>query len=188
MSDGFVEPKRLVSQREWGDPAGDRKLHAVAQTSMGEAELYRRRSTAQDFDARANSLENWELVIGGETKVTVRDAAAPGISLQKRMRTGIHGEILGVEFRAQAAMRNVMSRFRHVDFTSGDRVVSFRAHGFRRVMSSSGGGVPVVLTQKRKGRWNSTGLDEADTLVLVLFVLAELEFFLDTPLGDLSPI
>ncbi|SHN37876.1 hypothetical protein [Actinacidiphila paucisporea] len=155
---------------------------------MGETELYRRRSTAQDFDARANSLEMWELVIGGETKMSVRDAAAPGISLQKRMRTGIHGEILEDEFRARGALRNLMSRRRRVDFTSPDKVVSFRAQGFRRIMSTSSGRVSVDLTQQCRGRWSCAGMDESDAVLLVFFVLAELDFFLTSPLGDLSPI
>lgn len=187
MEDGFIKVKRLVSQGKWRDPAGDRKLYALARSSMGETELYRRRSPAQDFDARANSLEVWELVISGETKMTVRDAAATGISLQKRMRTGIHGEVLGTEFRAQAAMRNLMTRRRLVEFTSHDKVVSFHANGFRRLMSSSSGGVSAVLTQQRRGRWSCEGMAEADAVILVFFVLAELDFFLENPLGDIIP-
>nr|WSX76837.1 hypothetical protein OH826_25190 [Streptomyces sp. NBC_00899] len=188
MSDGSIKRKLLVPRREWVRPAGARKLHALVESSMGEAEFYRRRSAAQDFDARANCLEAWELVVGGETKMSVRDAGAPGISLQKRMRTGIHGEILGNEFRAQGAMRNLMSARRRVDFTSHDKVVSFRAQGFRRVMSSSSGGVSVPLAQESRGRWSCAGLDEPDAVVLVFFVLVGLDFFLDSPLGDLSPI
>jgi hypothetical protein len=188
MTDGFIEPKRLVSRREWGAPASGRKLYALAQSGMGETELYRRRSPAQDFDARAHSLEVWELLIGGETKMTVRDAVAPGIALQKRMRTGIHGEVLGSEFRAHAAMRNLMSRRRRVEFTFRDKVVRFHAQGFRRLMSSSSGDVSTVLTQQRRGRWSCAGLDESDAVVLVFFAMAGLDVLLESPLGDLSPI
>ena len=187
MAEGFVEPKLLVSRSKWAHPAGDRKLYAHVQSSLGEVELYRRRSSAQDFDARAHSLECWELVIADEVKMTVRDAVKPGIALMNRMRKGIHGEVLGTEFRAQAAMRNLLSRRRRVEFTSPDRVVTFHAQGFRRLMSSSSGGASAVLTQQRRGRWSCAGLDEFDAVVLVFFVLAELDAFLESPLGDISP-
>src|SRR4051812_25117777 len=115
MKPAQLESEIRVSMREWRSPALERKLYAGTSTPGGDLLLYRRKSESTAFDARANSLERWDFAAGENVIMALDDAAAPGISLQARMRAGVHGKLMGEKFRAQGKTSVIPGR-RGIDF------------------------------------------------------------------------
>jgi hypothetical protein len=156
-------------------------------TNLGDIELIRQPSGSEQFMSRASSLEVWELLLSGESKMTVGDAAAPGISMQKQMKSGLRGEILGEEFTA-SAKRSLRAAARTVEFQFPNELKRFRARRYRELVSVAPNTDPEILAKEARDGWVVNEEKEEDVLLLAFFVIADLDYFLESPLGDILPI
>jgi hypothetical protein len=156
-------------------------------TGIGDIELLRQPGGSDGFMSRASSLEVWELLLSGESKMVVSDAAAPGISMQKQMRSGVRGEIRGEGFAARAK-RSMRTAGRTVEFQFPDELKKFRARRYRELVSVAPNGGPEILAKEARGGWVANEEKEEDILLIAFFVVADLDYFLESPLGDILPI
>jgi hypothetical protein len=155
--------------------------------NLGDIELIRQPGGSEEFMSRAFSLEVWELLLSGESKMMVGDAAAPGISMQKQMRSGIRGEILGEEFTARAN-RSMWTAGRTVEFQFPNELKKFRARRYRELVSVVPNGGAEILATEAHGGWVANEEKEEDILLIAFFIIADLDYFLESPLGDILPI
>jgi len=174
-----------VDTSEWLKPASEEKLHTLIQTPGGDFELYRLPALRKSVQAKAESWEKWRLSFGGADVLVVEDAAAPWVSLHKRMRAGIHGRLEG-DILKGFARRSLLPSRRIVEFTVGDSSLKFEVKGLsvNLIRENSDGGRHLIA-RTRRGRWQSDGLDQQEMAVACLYSAAGLDVFLESPLWDI---
>ncbi|MFE6907863.1 hypothetical protein [Streptomyces erythrochromogenes] len=181
-----ITPTWRTPWRAWTAPARTRARHAEIATPLGACTLFREPGRRLSATAKAEAWERWQFVLGGESVLTVDDAALPGHGLKVRMRRGVRGTLDGVPFTAQARGRSLLARRRGIRFTLDDgRTLSFTVHRLHRHLVRETAGTNEVISRTRGGGWEAAGLDRGVTALLCFVTVAGLDRLLDPPLWDL---
>lgn len=178
-----VSTELLVPARQWRGPVAQRTLCAVAGTPVGDIRLFRQKSDATTFEARAEAWETWDFVqaVSGEVLLTLTDAAAPGLALHAGMRRGVHGTLNGRELRAHAVKALRPGR-RCVRLTHGPDQIEFALRHRRPVVSlTSAAGVTEVAAERHRGQWDIRNPCLEVAAAIAYFELGDLDVFLESP-------
>lgn len=186
MVDLTISKIPQVSTKEWLDPVQAETLHTIVQTKIGNFTLYRKPARRNTVEAKAENWEEWNFTFGDQVVMTIEDAAAPWISLHKRMRAGIHGKLDGMAFRAHAK-RSIAPSKRTVRFTFEDHSLRFGVEGLSKVLYRESLGGRHLIAKSRRGKWHGSELTMRTGAVICFFTTAGLDIFLESPLWDIPP-
>ncbi|CAK7288440.1 conserved hypothetical protein [Streptomyces misionensis JCM 4497] len=156
------------------------------QTPVGEFSLYRKPGRRNSITAKAESWEEWSLILDDQEVMTVEDAAAPWLPLRKRMRTGIHGQLAGLKFQAHAK-RSLIPGKRTVHFIFDDHSLRFTVEGMSKVLYRENSIGSRMVAKYHRREWQTQEENIAVTALICFHTVTGLDVFLESPLWDIPP-
>ncbi|MGW6776437.1 hypothetical protein ACWGBX_39335 [Streptomyces sp. NPDC055037] len=164
---------------EYAEPAREEHHYAYAETPVGVVTLARSPSESRSPDALANKHENWKLLLNGESRMTIKEIAAPGYPARSRLRTGVHATICGApcQIRAGGSLRP-SKRFFEAKF-SDSSTIRIHTNGINVKLEGPDG---HIAGKRTAGQWNINAQESPEFFAVCLFEIGDFDYFLTSPL------
>ncbi|MFJ6186157.1 hypothetical protein [Streptomyces sp. NPDC092295] len=164
---------------EFAEPAREEHHYAYAETPVGVVTLTRSPSESRSPDALANKHEDWKLLLNGESRMTIREIAAPGYPARSRLRTGVDATICGApcQIRAGGSLRP-SKRFFEAKFSDSSKI-GIHSNGINIELEGPDG---YTLGKRTGGQWNIDAQESPEFFTVCLFEIGDFDYFLASPL------
>ncbi|MER8073680.1 hypothetical protein ABTZ59_36225 [Streptomyces sp. NPDC094034] len=174
-----ITRKLHSSLLEYAEPAREERDYAYAETPIGVVTLTRSPSKSNSPDALANKHEDWKLLLNGESRMMIKEIAAPGYPARSRLRTGVDATICGTSCRIRAggALRP-SRRFFETKFPDSS-TIRFHTNGLNIELEGPDG---HTAGKRSAGKWQMNALDTPEFFAVCLFEIGDFDYFLSSPL------
>ncbi|MFJ1581183.1 hypothetical protein [Streptomyces sp. NPDC088182] len=164
---------------EFAEPAREERHYAYAETPVGVVTLTRSPSESRSPDALANKHEDWKLLLNGESRMTIREIAAPGHPARSRLRTGVDAIICGApcQIRADGSLRPT-KRFFEVK-SSDSSTIRIHTNGINIKLEGPDG---QTAGKRIAEQWHINAQESPEFFAACLFEIGDFDYFLTSPL------
>ncbi|MFE2039098.1 hypothetical protein ACFXBB_38960 [Streptomyces scopuliridis] len=174
-----ITRKLNSSLLEYSEPAQQERHYAYAETPVGVVTLTRSPSEIRSPDSLANKHEDWKLLLNGESKMTIKEMAAPGYPARSRLSAGVNATICGYSCRIKASSSLRPSK-RYLEARFADSsTIRFRPNGIGIELEGLDGN---TAGKRSAGKWQMNAQESPEFFVVCLFEIGDFDYFLSSPL------